>query len=221
MGWKLADFETAVRARVGVAAAVCAQEIENAVFLLSRTIQLEVEEEHVTTVSVGLTSIDRPWYTSKVENVWIPSVDLEIFEISRKERQVTKIRDTDKVFYWMTHNTIEFSQPLDHFAAVGAKIWTRFLQHMTVPTGANEFNGPDVMLQTVISIASYQYMLKRLGDYVENPGGYAGMTLSELQDTVKIYKDDMESQMEGIQIFWRNRRYSDNPAPQPSGRRNS
>lgn len=221
MGWLLADFETAVRDRVGVAAAVCQQEIENAVFLLSRTIQLEVEQEHVTVVSAGLTSIDRPWYTSKVENVWIPSVDLEIFEISRKERQVTKVRDTDKVYYWMTHNTIEFSQPLDNFAAVGAKIWTRFLQHMTIPTGADEFNGPDVMLQTVISIASYQYMLKRLGDYVENPGGYTGMTLSELQDTVKMYKDDMESQMDGIQVFWRNRRYSDNPPPQPSGRRNS
>lgn len=221
MGWKLPAFETAVRDRVGVPAAVCAQEIENAVFLLSRTIQLEVEEEHITAISAGLQKIDRPWYTSKVEAVWIPSIDLEIFELPRKERQVTKVRDTDKIYYWMTHNTIEFTQPLSNFGAVGAKIWTRFLQHMTIPTGAAEFNGPDVMLQTVISIAAYQYMLKRLGDYVENPATYVGMTLSELQETVKMYKEDMESQMDGIQNFWRARRYSDNPAPLPSGRRNA
>jgi hypothetical protein len=202
---------------VGVPAAVCAQEIENAVFLLSRTIQLEVEEVHITKVSAGLMRVDRPWYTSKVESVWLPASEIELYEVARKDRQAAK-KDSSKLGYWMTHNTIEFTRPISDFADVGADIYTRFLQHMTVPTALAEFNGPDVMIQSVISIAAYQYMLSRLGAFLVTP--IAGVTLSELQETVKMYREDMLKDMENLGTYWKMRRYSDNPAPTPSGRAN-
>lgn len=214
MGWKIAEFRTAVQARIGSAASVD-QEIIDAVNFLSRRIQLEVHELHATTVSSGLTSIDRPQNTSKVEMVYVPSENLEIYEISSREKRATQDR-ANKIYFWMSHPRIEFTADLSKFAPLGAQIYTRYLQTMTIPTATAEYNGPDVTLQVIVAIAAYFYMLRRVAEYIVSP--VADITLSEMQSTARLFGEAMDEQLEGIDAFWKARRYAGRPEPLPSAR---
>jgi len=214
MGWLLSDFQTAVQARVGTAATVD-QEIEDAVFYLSRIIQLEVEEAHATTVSAGLTSIARPWNGTKVECVYIPAQDLEIYEVSLADKRKQQ-NDSNKVYFWMSHSDINFTRDLSEFADVGDAIYTRYLQNLTVPTASVEYNGPDPTIQIVVAIAAYFWALRRVAEYIVTPS--ADFTLSEMQSMARLFGEAMDEQLSNVEKYWRQRRYAGRPEPSVSAR---
>lgn len=214
MGWKLADFQTAVQTRIGTAATVD-QEIEDAVFYLSRIMQLEMEEAHATTVSAGLTSISRPWDGTKVECVYIPAQDLEIYEISLADKRKQQSQ-SDKVYFWMSHDDINFTRDLSEFANVGDAIYTRYLQNLTVPTASVEYNGPDPTIQIIVAIAAYFWSLRRVAEYLASPS--SDFSLSEMQSTARLFGEAMDEQLANVEKYWRQRRYAGRPEPSPVGR---